>query len=273
MNKNLLMFGCLCILAIGSLFSSFYNRKEFKEEMVAMKQSHDSAFYKTRNQVAILEYGMDQDGVRRRKILAVEAIIKSVNDTLSVDLIHIISKTVVDETEKPTPVQFPLLCALLAKESTFDPTKISPSGARGLGQTVKITTEFICEKLKIPYTDKIAHDPIFGVKAAWYYLNYCIGNNNGNIELGLAEYNNGPQYGSWRYKCFLKKQSGITLDSLENYGAENISEETKIFAPIILSSEKRFSKFIDNISLFIDKDSSKVSFPSYKNKHKNLDIK
>lgn len=268
MNKQVsyAIIALLSVVAIFSIYSFFTLKSEFKQEINTFRQSTDSAFYHTKKQVTVLEYGMDQDGVRRRKILAVEAIIKSVNDTLSPELIQLISKTIVDETEKPTPVTYPMLCALLAQESSFDPTKTSVSGAKGIAQIVRLATEFVCEKLKIPYSDKIAYDPVFGVKAAWYYLNYCIVNNDGNVELALAEYNNGPQYGSWRYKCFKKQQAGQTLDSLEKYGADNISEETKNYAPSVMTYEKRFCKFIDNISIYMDRDSLKVSFPKRKKK-------
>jgi len=89
-------------------------------------------------------------------------------------------------------VDYELIQALIATESGFDTTAVSPKGAVGLMQLMPPTAERYGVKAdkKIPIQKKLT-DPKTNISAGTAYLRYLIGMFPGQLELALAAYNAG----------------------------------------------------------------------------------
>jgi soluble lytic murein transglycosylase-like protein len=89
-------------------------------------------------------------------------------------------------------VEFELLQALIATESGFDPTAVSPKGAVGLMQIMPATAERYGVKgdARAPVTQKL-FDPRTNIRTGSRYLRDLLRMFPGQLELALAAYNAG----------------------------------------------------------------------------------
>ncbi len=89
-------------------------------------------------------------------------------------------------------VDYELLKALIATESGFDATAVSPKGAVGLMQIMPATAQRwgVTSDRKSPVEKKLA-DPGVNIKTGTKYLRYLLDMFPGKIELALAAYNAG----------------------------------------------------------------------------------
>jgi soluble lytic murein transglycosylase-like protein len=96
------------------------------------------------------------------------------------------------EASREHGVDYELLQALIATESGFDPTAISPKGAVGLMQIMPATAERYGVKgdARAPVTRKL-FDPRTNVRTGSRYLRDLIRMFPGRLELALAAYNAG----------------------------------------------------------------------------------
>lgn len=96
------------------------------------------------------------------------------------------------EASKEHGVEYELLQALIATESGFDPTAISPKGAVGLMQIMPATAERYGVKgdPKVPVTQKL-FDPRTNIRTGSRYLRDLLRMFPGQTELALAAYNAG----------------------------------------------------------------------------------
>jgi soluble lytic murein transglycosylase-like protein len=85
-----------------------------------------------------------------------------------------------------------LLKALIATESGFDASVVSPSGAIGLMQVMPTTAQHfgLTGDAKTPIEKKLA-DPAVNIKVGTRYLRYLMDRFPGQLELALAAYNAG----------------------------------------------------------------------------------
>jgi len=89
-------------------------------------------------------------------------------------------------------VDYELLQALIATESGFDASAVSPKGAVGLMQVMPATAQRygVTADKKQAVEQKLA-DPAVNIKAGTRYLRYLLDLFPGNLELALAAYNAG----------------------------------------------------------------------------------
>jgi soluble lytic murein transglycosylase-like protein len=96
------------------------------------------------------------------------------------------------EASREHGVEYELLQALIATESGFDPTAVSPKGAVGLMQIMPATAERygVRGDRKAPVTQKL-FDPRVNIRTGARYLRDLIRMFPGRLELALAAYNAG----------------------------------------------------------------------------------
>jgi hypothetical protein len=96
------------------------------------------------------------------------------------------------EASREHDVDYELLQALIATESGFDPTAVSPKGAMGLMQIMPATAERygVTGDSKSPLTKKL-FDPRTNVRTGARYLRDLLRMFPGQMELALAAYNAG----------------------------------------------------------------------------------
>jgi len=89
-----------------------------------------------------------------------------------------------------------LIYALARQESNFEPSAVSPAGARGLMQLMPTTAAYIVgdPSLRSPRGRQRLHDPAFSLEVAQRYLHYLnsLGSVEGDLIRTLAAYNAGP---------------------------------------------------------------------------------
>jgi soluble lytic murein transglycosylase-like protein len=96
------------------------------------------------------------------------------------------------EAARANRIDYELLQALIATESGFDATAVSPKGAVGLMQLMPATAERygVSGDAKTPLEKKLA-DPLTNIRAGTRYLRYLLDLYPGDLELALAAYNAG----------------------------------------------------------------------------------
>lgn len=101
-------------------------------------------------------------------------------------------KHVLREASNTHDIDIELLQALIATESGFDRTAVSPKGAVGLMQLMPDTARRygVSADAKVTLEKKLT-DPRINVRAGSRYLRYLIDMFPGNLELALAAYNAG----------------------------------------------------------------------------------
>lgn len=93
---------------------------------------------------------------------------------------------------KAHDIDFELLKAVIATESGFDATAVSPKGAIGLMQVMPATAQrYGVTADSKRSVEKKLHDPAVNVKTGTKYLRYLMDMFAGNLELSLAAYNAG----------------------------------------------------------------------------------
>ena len=86
-----------------------------------------------------------------------------------------------------------LRLAIARQESQFDPTAISPAGARGIMQLMPGTAKGIAQKLDMSYAlGRLTSDPDYNARLGSTYLQQQIARFDGELALALAAYNAGP---------------------------------------------------------------------------------
>ena len=96
------------------------------------------------------------------------------------------------EASRAHNVDYELLQALIATESGFDASAVSPKGAVGLMQVMPATAQRygVSGDTRNPVEKKLT-DPRTNIGAGTRYLSYLLGLFPGNLELALAAYNAG----------------------------------------------------------------------------------
>lgn len=96
-------------------------------------------------------------------------------------------------------VEKALLLALVRQESQFDPSAISPAGARGLMQLMPSTARVVARQEKLRYSkQRLNQDPHYNTRLGSAYLSDLIEKYDGSYVLALAAYNAGtPRVRNW----------------------------------------------------------------------------
>jgi soluble lytic murein transglycosylase len=85
-----------------------------------------------------------------------------------------------------------LLLAVARQESQFDPSAISPAGARGLMQLMPATARAVARELEIAFrADALLAEPAYNLRLGAHYLSRQL-ERFGEPALALAAYNAGP---------------------------------------------------------------------------------
>jgi soluble lytic murein transglycosylase len=86
-----------------------------------------------------------------------------------------------------------LALGLIRQESSFDPTVVSPSGARGLMQLMPATATQLGQRLGLPAPlPALTADPDLNVRLGTAYLRGLLDRFDGALPLAIAAYNAGP---------------------------------------------------------------------------------
>jgi soluble lytic murein transglycosylase len=91
------------------------------------------------------------------------------------------------------PVSRALALSIARRESEFEPTVISPAGARGLMQVMPGTAELMAAKTGLAYdVNKLTSDPAYNVAKGAAYLRVLIDEFGPSVAMIAAGYNAGP---------------------------------------------------------------------------------
>ena len=83
-----------------------------------------------------------------------------------------------------------LVLSVIKVESNFNEKAQSHMNAVGLMQLIPKTSQWICEKMGIEYTEEMLQDPDTNIKLGTYYLSYLL-NHFGDTDLAIIAYNGG----------------------------------------------------------------------------------
>lgn len=83
-----------------------------------------------------------------------------------------------------------LVMSVIKVESNFNTEARSHMNAIGLMQLIPKTSQWICEKMGIEYSEDMLSDPETNIKLGTYYLAYLI-NHFGDTDLAIIAYNGG----------------------------------------------------------------------------------
>ena len=105
-----------------------------------------------------------------------------------------------------TSIPLPVLFAISRQESVFDPSAISPKGARGVMQLMPKTAQATADKIreKPPDLDALM-DPLVNIRLGAHYLAELMTRYEANRAVAVAAYNAGPT----RVDEWLRRFSGI----------------------------------------------------------------
>ncbi len=94
------------------------------------------------------------------------------------------------KNDKPEPA---LILGVIRQESAFDPTIVSPAGARGLMQLMPKTAKAIAQKAGMTYSENaLTSDGGYNIAIGRAYLRQILDNFDGSYVLAAAAYNAGP---------------------------------------------------------------------------------
>lgn len=92
-----------------------------------------------------------------------------------------------------TGIEPALALGLIRQESSFDPTVVSPAGARGLMQLMPATATQLGQRLGLPVPlPALTADPDLNVRLGTAYLRALLDRFDGALPLAIAAYNAGP---------------------------------------------------------------------------------
>jgi soluble lytic murein transglycosylase len=90
-------------------------------------------------------------------------------------------------------VEPPLVLAITRQESGFDPTAVSPAGARGMMQLMPATARTMAKNLQLAYSQqRLLTDAGYNITLGRQYLSDMLDNFGGSYVLAIAAYNAGP---------------------------------------------------------------------------------
>lgn len=231
------LVAALAVLMLGLICFCWFFYKEFGQYKIAVVEKIDE----NRKGIDLISSGMSLDEKRLRAVLQTNKIISDYNLKydlkMKAEFIHSLAMIIVDVSYKYPNFDHLTLCALFAHESRFNIRALSPVGAKGLGQIMDGTAEDICYRFAWGYYDSIAFNPEKNVWMTAFYLNKLIDRNRGNIELALAEYNSGEPR-RVQYSFLKAKESGKTLDSLQEIEILTLPEETKKYPVSVMKMDK-----------------------------------
>lgn len=134
-----------------------------------------------------------------------------------------------------------LVFAIVHQESGFDAKAISHSGARGLMQLMAGTGRELARRLHLAYSLQKLTDPEFSLRLGTTYFRDVLEMFDGNLELALAGYNNGP----FRIKR-LWNENGRP-DELDTFLEDLRPDETRAYVKRILISADTYRRLYPSI--------------------------
>ena len=84
-----------------------------------------------------------------------------------------------------------LIYAVIKAESNFDPTAVSPAGAKGLAQLTDDTARYAAGMIGIEYHDGDSFDAEKNIRLSVCYLRYLLNKYDGDLRPAVAAYNAG----------------------------------------------------------------------------------
>jgi len=139
-----------------------------------------------------------------------------------------------------TSIPLPVLFAISRQESVFDPSAVSPKGARGVMQLMPRTARSTADKIreKQPDLDDLM-DPLVNIRLGAHYLAELMARYDSNRAVAAAAYNAGPT----RVDGWLRRFSGIeTVAWIEQIPLR----ETKSYVKNVLAGSYVYSQLLGN---------------------------
>lgn len=124
-----------------------------------------------------------------------------------------------------------MIYALARTESNFDPTLVSPAGARGLMQIMPATARFITRDLAKGISHLQLHNPAVNLDLGQRYVDYLASHDvvDGDLVRLLASYNSGPgNFGRWGPMVNDKGDPLLFIEAVP-------VDETRAFIPRVLA--------------------------------------
>lgn len=140
-----------------------------------------------------------------------------------------------------------LLLALIRRESHFDTKLVSPSGAMGLTQILKVTAKDMAERLKIAYEpEDLLENPQYNLTLGHERLRFLMERFEGNEVLTLASYNAGKQtVNRWVAAMGVPSQhpgSNERVDWIEKIPYQ----ETRNYVQLVISNKRIYEALSKN---------------------------
>ena len=139
-----------------------------------------------------------------------------------------------------TSIPLPILFAISRQESVFDPSAVSPKGARGVMQLMPRTARSTADKIREKQPDLDAlMDPLVNIRLGAHYLAELMTRYDANRAVAAAAYNAGPT----RVDEWLRRFSGIdTVAWIEQIPLR----ETKSYVKNVLAGSYVYSQILGN---------------------------
>ena len=139
-----------------------------------------------------------------------------------------------------TSIPLPILFAISRQESVFDPSAVSPKGARGVMQLMPRTARSTADKIREKQPDLDAlMDPLINIRLGAHYLAELMTRYDANRAVAAAAYNAGPT----RVDAWLRRFSGIeTVAWIEQIPLR----ETKSYVKNVLAGSYVYSQILGN---------------------------
>ena len=139
-----------------------------------------------------------------------------------------------------TSIPLPILFAISRQESVFDPSAVSPKGARGVMQLMPRTARSTADKIREKQPDLDAlMDPLINIRLGAHYLAELMTRYDANRAVAAAAYNAGPT----RVDEWLRRFSGIeTVAWIEQIPLR----ETKSYVKNVLAGSYVYSQILGN---------------------------
>jgi soluble lytic murein transglycosylase len=235
---NIICLAFIFVFSIGFFIRDINKERQHKKET-------DKIF----NEITNIKLRINKNAL---EIKAIKNIIDNVPQTIrerNSEEAFIIAEEIVNTANRYKNVSASLLTSIIYNESRFNRYAVSIDGAMGLGQLMPETTVWICKEWNIVYSDSIAFNPIFNIRAtAWYYdwlykhPKIC----RMDKERVLAYYNGGGKQ-AHRWSIYRKQLNGITLDELEKKYVNKLASETKKYVHDVIHHDSLFQSKINNV--------------------------